>query len=343
MSTISVIVPVYKVEPYLRRCVDSILNQTFTDFDLILVDDGSPDGCPAICDEYAKKDDRIVVIHQKNGGLSAARNAGIDWAFANSDSKWLSFVDSDDWVHSEFLSSLYRAVTEDNVDISICYYEPIENESDVTKDEYAYTTEKWDAVELYTDQKFRYLTVSAWNKLYSKKVFGDQRYPVGKIHEDFFVTYKLVYASSAVTVVTFPLYKYFIREQSIMHSKQSRASLVGLEALEEQCAFFASKSEKAYKITFKHRISSVAYFANLAKTDEEIAEYRKPLQKELRTLLKQGRSLCDLSWYYDYHAYRTAFPMIARVIYPFTLFYHKVKNMIKRVLKRLKPKIAREE
>ena len=93
MAQISVIVPVYKVEAYLHRCVDSILRQTCRDFELILVDDGSPDNCPAICDEYAALDPRVRVIHQENGGLSAARNAGIDWAFANSNSQWITFVD----------------------------------------------------------------------------------------------------------------------------------------------------------------------------------------------------------------------------------------------------------
>ena len=106
MPTISVIVPVYKVEKYIHRCVDSILSQTFTDFELILVDDGSPDNCGKICDEYAEKDIRIHVIHQENGGLSAARNAGIDWVFANSDSEWITFIDSDDWVHPEYLERL---------------------------------------------------------------------------------------------------------------------------------------------------------------------------------------------------------------------------------------------
>ena len=96
MPGISVIVPVYKVENFLHRCVDSILAQTFTDFELILVDDGSPDGCGEICDAYAREDSRIHVIHQKNGGLSAARNTGIDWVLENSDSRWLAFVDSDD-------------------------------------------------------------------------------------------------------------------------------------------------------------------------------------------------------------------------------------------------------
>ena len=98
MANISVIVPVYKVEAFLNRCVDSILCQTYEDFEIILVDDGSPDTCGALCDEYARKDGRVHVIHQENGGLSAARNTGIDWAFANSTSRWLAFVDSDDWV-----------------------------------------------------------------------------------------------------------------------------------------------------------------------------------------------------------------------------------------------------
>lgn len=102
MSEISVIVPVYKVESYLERCIQSILAQTYKDFELILVDDGSPDNCPAICDRYAKQDGRIRVIHQENGGLSAARNTGIEMAKG----KWLFFVDSDDWVHTEALRTL---------------------------------------------------------------------------------------------------------------------------------------------------------------------------------------------------------------------------------------------
>ena len=106
MPQISVIVPVYRVEAYLDRCVTSILNQTFRDLELILVDDGSPDNCGALCDAYGRADSRVRVIHQKNGGLSAARNAGIDWVFANSDSQWLTFIDSDDWVHPEMLRRL---------------------------------------------------------------------------------------------------------------------------------------------------------------------------------------------------------------------------------------------
>ena len=135
MPTISIIVPVYKVEKYIHRCVDSILGQTFTDFELILVDDGSPDGCPAICDKYAANDSRIHVIHQQNGGLSAARNAGIDWAFANSDSQWLSFIDSDDWVHPEYLQRLLDAALGHDVSVSICGYEQTEGSEPVISPE----------------------------------------------------------------------------------------------------------------------------------------------------------------------------------------------------------------
>ena len=122
MPKISIVVPVYKVEKYLQRCVASLLEQSFTSFDLILVDDGSPDLCGKICDQYAEKDNRIHVIHQKNGGLSAARNSGIDWSISNSDSGWITFVDSDDWVDPQYLECLYNAVKLYKTNISICAY-----------------------------------------------------------------------------------------------------------------------------------------------------------------------------------------------------------------------------
>ena len=117
MPLISVIVPVYKVEPYLKECVDSILNQTFTDFELILVDDGSPDNCPQICDEYARKDKRVIVIHKENGGVSSARNAGLDYVFAHSDSQYISFVDSDDILRCDTFNRTVNILSSDNSDI----------------------------------------------------------------------------------------------------------------------------------------------------------------------------------------------------------------------------------
>ena len=117
MATVSIVVPVYKVEKYLKRCVDSILAQTFTDYELILVDDGSPDNCPEICDELAEKHSQIYVIHQKNGGLSAARNSGIEWALKNSESEWITFIDSDDWIHPQYLESMLNANLRNNTQV----------------------------------------------------------------------------------------------------------------------------------------------------------------------------------------------------------------------------------
>ncbi|GMO37902.1 MAG: hypothetical protein Ta2B_17610 [Termitinemataceae bacterium] len=116
MPVISVIIPVYNVEHYLRRCLDSVLAQTFTDFECILIDDGSPDKSPAICDEYAKKDSRFVVIHQANAGVSAARNAGLDIA----QGEWITFVDSDDWIEPDMLRVLYQNAVKHQSDVSVC-------------------------------------------------------------------------------------------------------------------------------------------------------------------------------------------------------------------------------
>ena len=116
--TISIIVPVYKVEKYLQKCIDSILAQTFRDFELILVDDGSPDNCPALCDAAAQKDARIRVIHQKNGGLSAARNAGLDIARG----EWIGFVDSDDAIEPEMYKTLYDIAVQENADVVVCNF-----------------------------------------------------------------------------------------------------------------------------------------------------------------------------------------------------------------------------
>ena len=190
MPQISIIVPVYKVEQYLRRCVDSILAQTFADFELILVDDGSPDNSGAICDEYAAKDPRITVIHQENGGLSAARNAAIDWVFTNSDSQWLTFIDSDDWIHAEYLARLLNAAVENQVSISACNFEI------TTGDNPAIPPEQFDTT-LWTPENFfvehNVTATTAWAKLYRKECFQTIRYPVGKIHEDEFTTYKILF------------------------------------------------------------------------------------------------------------------------------------------------------
>ena len=238
MPLISVIVPVYKVEPYLCRCVDSILAQTFTDFELILVDDGSPDNCGAICDEYAKKDSRVYVIHQENKGLSAARNAGIDWVFANSNSEWLNFVDSDDWVHPQMLERLYRAAIEHDVGISVCGF--IGTTEDVQWANADTAQVKLWPVEQYYVQRGVNATVAVC-KLYDKECFANIRYPVGKIHEDEYVTYRILFEYEQIAVIETPMYAYFENPEGITKSSWSFKKLDVLEALQERIDYFGQR------------------------------------------------------------------------------------------------------
>ncbi len=233
------IVPVYKVEQYIHRCIDSILAQTFTDFDVVLVDDGSPDTCGAICDAYAEADPRIHVIHQKNGGLSAARNAGIDWTFAHSDSSWLSFVDSDDWVHPRYLEILYGAILRDKTNIAIGNALWTKGEDlPVEADERSvlWETEKYYAAETTN-------ATVAWGKIYRKTCFKTIRFPVGKIHEDEFVTYRILFEEANISVVDSPLYAYFQNDAGIMKRRWSPKRLDSLEAMENQVRFFSSKNK----------------------------------------------------------------------------------------------------
>ena len=205
MAKISVVVPIYNVEKYLNRCVDSILNQTFTDFELILVDDGSPDNCGKICDEYAEKDNRVRVIHKPNGGLSDARNAGIEWALKNSDSEWITFIDSDDWVHPDYLEFLLRAAVENNTSVSICGFVRTENKSDFPK--YSFESKVYSNEDFWIEKNVN--AVVAWGKLYKKKDFTEIRYPVGKVHEDEFTTHKILFKYYNIAFVNEELYYYF--------------------------------------------------------------------------------------------------------------------------------------
>lgn len=218
---ISVIVPVYKVEPYLRRCIDSILAQTHQSFELILVNDGSPDNCGAICDEYAAKDDRITVIHQENGGLSAARNAGIDWVFENSDSQWITFVDSDDCVRPQLLEHLHQAAVSTGLSLSICnpqHFSDWPNVEDALFDEVNIKVASGKELcrSLYCDKHLIY--VAAWGKLYHRNLFREFRFPVGKINEDQYLVPQLIYTAGQAALVSNKYYCYLHnRSGSIMN------------------------------------------------------------------------------------------------------------------------------
>ena len=331
MPRISVIVPVYKVEAYLSRCVDSILNQSFSDFELILVDDGSPDNCGTICDDYAARDSRIHVIHQKNGGLSAARNAGIDWAAAESDSQWLAFIDSDDWIHRDYLQKLYSAVEDRDVSVSMCGWIPAETfvEDKELPDSAALLLETETAFVEHYDK-----SVTAWGKLIRKDLFSELRFPVGKLHEDAFVTHRLLFACPRVAVVEEQLYYYYQSPVSITRARWSDRKLDSIEAHELRLDYFRESGfDKAYLWQQKIYIQELTFkIIHLLETRENPNDHEASLrlmQGKLRTALKQARR--DKAVSFDRElAWAYLFAMPADCVWKAAMgarsFYHKLKK-----------------
>ncbi|MBA4686738.1 MAG: glycosyltransferase family 2 protein [Candidatus Galacturonibacter soehngenii] len=235
---ISVIVPIYNVEDYMRRCVDSILNQTYSNMEIILIDDESPDNCPSICEEYKQIDNRIIVIHQKNAGLSGARNAGIEIASG----EYLVFVDSDDYLAVDFIESLYQAIIETNSDIAMCKYEYVKGDI-MTQSHKPGESVVYSGIEMIEnmyspDGAF---FVVAWNKLYKRKLFEHIRYPQGRIHEDEATTHQLYYEANKAVFVKRYLYGYFVGGESITRKKFNRKRLDWAWSVEQRLHFLEEK------------------------------------------------------------------------------------------------------
>ena len=227
MDLISVIVPIYKVEPYLDRCVRSIAEQTYENLEIILVDDGSPDSCPAICDAWAAKDSRIKVIHKKNGGLSDARNAGL----AVATGEYVSFIDSDDHIAPDFLARLHDAMVKTGTEVAECATDYVDEDGKVLRLRNAADTpemSKLEALRRLVLEDGVYQTV--WNKLYRRDVIEGIPFAVGKLNEDEFWTYRVLDRIGKLAVVPEPLYHYLQRSSSIIGTGYNIRRLDGLEA-----------------------------------------------------------------------------------------------------------------
>ena len=297
---ISIIVPVYKVEKYLRRCVDSLLTQKYESIEVILVDDGSPDRCGDICDEYACKDNRIQVIHKTNGGLSDARNVAIPIAKG----EYISFVDSDDWVSSYYISNLYGAACKRNADIAISWFENVFENKEIQSSPIDYPL------------KAQYLTVegclkrllyqegvetSAWGKLYKANLIRDLRYPVEKLYEDIPVTYEVVKRSKVIALVENVDYYYYQRADSIQNKHFNTNKMDGvmhcrnmMESIKREFPELGKAAECRYFSTVCNilfQIKDNEHNKEKAKLWREIDKYRKSVlfNAEAR---KIGRASC---------------------------------------------------
>ena len=244
MPKISIIVPIYNVEQYLGTCINSILNQTFKDFELILVNDGSTDNSLEICKYYKKIDSRICIINKKNGGLSSARNAGLDIAKG----EYIGFVDSDDYIHPQMYEILYNYIKKEEADISLCDFKKVKcyekcesqkyDEKNLDIKSYCNTQA---SEELFKEKAITFIV--AWNKLYKRKLFNDNRYKLGKRYEDEFIIHRLLYQSTKVVYVPVELYFYLKRDNSIMSKSFSLKNLDALDAYMDRINFFKSCKE----------------------------------------------------------------------------------------------------
>lgn len=280
---ITVVVPIYNVEPYLRTCIDSVINQTYQNLEILLVASESTDNSVAIAEEYETLDSRIRVIHRPKLGLSDGRNSGIDVAKG----KYICFVDSDDYIDSTYVNTLYSLCREHDADIAQCCFQRFYSETIVQSEK----SEKKMVMEfggismcdnLYNS--YGYHSTVAWTKLYKTSLFDSVCYPVGALYEDTATTYKLFYLADKVVFTTEKLYYYRMRDGSIMHTSWSEKNLDGLKATEERLAFFRDKGldKLASKTLCRCYTSSKRHCYRAMKAFPEKTELHKELQAKVR-------------------------------------------------------------
>lgn len=231
MKKISVIVPIYKVEAYLERCVRSLCHQTYTNLEIILVDDGSPDNSGKMCDEMALQDSRIRVIHKKNGGLSDARNVGIE----QSTGDYIAFIDSDDWYDPTMLEILYNLCENHDAQIAECSYRSIYHDRVHAETDCSGALMEMTPVQaIESNLDWKYCKPVAWNKLYRRDVVGEVRYPVGKLHEDEFTTHLFYLAAEKIMYVDIALVNYERRNVGSITTSFKPRNLEACEAFREK-------------------------------------------------------------------------------------------------------------
>lgn len=232
---VSVIVPVYNVEMYIENCLNSLLAQTYGNWEAILVDDGSPDRSGEICERYAEKDSRFKVLRKPNGGQSSARNLAFDYCKGD----YIFFLDSDDFLHKDTFSVLVSLAIKHKADIVQCGY--------IRGSETSYPAQQESSIEREYDNRSIFTMfaadVSPWDKLYSRDVIGDIKYPEGLVNEDDFTIWKFYYRASKIIVTTRKLYYYTVNPQSTMAQQRKKPNLKYFDAYRERIHFFSEHNE----------------------------------------------------------------------------------------------------
>lgn len=276
-ALISIIIPVYKVEKYLEKCIQSVINQTYENLQIILVDDGSPDNCGKICDEYAKKDHRIEVIHKSNGGLSDARNKGLEIAKG----EYIGFVDSDDYIEADMYEVLYNLLKQYNADVSICNFYTV-SQGKISIKNADNGINEYNRIEILKEILLdRNIQSYAWNKLYKKELFDEIKYPIGKKYEDIGTTFYLLEKCNKVVVTGKSEYYYINRQDSIVNNVTESTITDYIELIMQRYDYIEEniKELSSYNKDYLKRILKTA--EKDIKSLNEVGDYTKKKYEEL--------------------------------------------------------------
>lgn len=280
MELVTVVVPVYEAERFLDRCVESIVKQTYKNIEVILVDDGSSDNSPNICEQWAERDSRVIVIHQNNSGVSVARNIGL----SNANGQYVMMVDSDDYICSTMIERMCEVMKIQNVDMVICDFEK------GNKDKYLFEYNQENEIkimnpemalkEIYKNDKSALQYVAPWAKLYKKVLFDGIMYPEGKIFEDIYVTHKLILKCQKIGVISQKMIYYYQHSESIMNCRFHVKKLDYLEALKERIEIYQQNNlEELRNIAYDEYLHSLIWEYSRARdilqNKEAIAKIKK--------------------------------------------------------------------
>ena len=319
---ITVIVPVYNVEKYLPRCVDSIINQTYKNLEIILVDDGSTDSSPAICDGYAKKDSRVNVIHKQNGGASSARNAALDIASGD----YIGFVDSDDYINHDMYASLLNSIVASVSDMAICESEYVVNGvSDFTAFNVGLDCDEISARDFMREVINVNQTMTVlWNKIYKNFVWDDIRFPDYKVYEDEAIWLSVYKKITKVSVVHKCLYTYFKTDGSIMNNSFGQKNLVVFEICDKRIDYFAGINDTEFEQLSKYGVLKIIkkIYIHLPKSNKAM---RSALLKILKDYRKKYLSIPFLK---SIQSKKAAFNICMFACFPniySNIFLHKYK------------------
>ncbi|OKZ56230.1 MAG: hypothetical protein BHV99_06405 [Clostridium sp. 26_21] len=280
---ISIVIPVYKVEKYLEKCIESVLKQTYTNLQIILVDDGSPDNCGKICDEYAKRDSRIDVIHKVNGGLSEARNVGISKAKG----RYIGFVDSDDYIKENMYEILLNLIKKYNADASICnLYDVIEGKE--------YIRNKNNGIQEYSRLDIlkevlldKNIQSYAWNKLYKKELFDEVKYPIGKKYEDIGTTFYIFEKCNKIVVTSEPEYYYLKRSDSLVNNVTESTVFDYMELILQRYLYINDNIKELKQYNDYYLVRTLLTANNDIKELKQIEEKTKQKYNELYNISKE--------------------------------------------------------